>query len=101
MYSLVTIQSLKQIPVIGNVHMNLPKFTCLISRLNYMLQVSAEERLKLLREPPQTPSVDNVWKWADAFVNRDYLTSILTFIDPYPPKIQPSPPTFSNFSSSQ
>jgi len=66
-----------------------------------MLQVSAEERLKLLEEPPRTPSVDNVWKWADAFVNKDYLTSILTFIDPYPQKIQPSSPTFSNLSAPQ
>jgi len=55
--------------------------------------VSSEERLKLLKEPPHTPSVDNVWKWADAFVNKDYLMSILSYIDPYPREPLSSPPT--------
>jgi len=68
---------------------------------NYLLQVSAEERLKLLKEPPRTPSVDNVWKWADAFVNRDFLMSILTYVDPYPRKEQPSARIFNNISTTQ
>ena len=47
-----------------------------------MLQVSAEERLKLLKQPPRSEA-DNIWKWADAFVNTDSLTRILTLIHPY------------------
>jgi len=61
-----------------------------------------EERLKLLKEPPKTPSVDNIWKWADAFVNKDYLTSILSNIDPYNPRVlKPSLLSFRNFSTTQ
>ena len=72
---------------------------CLCNKLFKMLQVSAEQRLKLLKEPPRTPSVDNVWKWADAFVNKDYLTSILTYVDPYPRNPKLAPRTLSNVST--
>jgi len=65
----------------------------------YILQLSSEERLKLLKEKPRTPSVDNIWKWADAFVIKDYLMSILTYIDPNPRYRRPSLRTFSNLST--
>jgi len=64
-----------------------------------LLQVAAEERLKLLKEAPRTPSLDNVWKWADAFVVKDYLTSILSSIDPYPLASKVSRPSSSNSST--
>jgi len=69
-------------------------------KLYYTLQVSSAERLKLLQEPPKTPSVDNIWKWADGFVNKDYLTTILSSIDPYNPRVlKPSSVGFSNLSA--
>jgi len=82
------------------------KFKCcvgdvlLYNQLFKILQVSTDERLQLLTEPPKTPSVDNVWKWADAFVNKDYLSDILAYIE-YPQKLQPSPVNFSSLVISQ
>jgi len=75
-----------------------------ISRVNYyMLQVSNEERLLLLKNPPRSPSYDSVWKWADVIVNKDNLTSILIrlHVDPYPQVLQPSPDTVSSLSTAQ
>ena len=72
----------------------------LYNQLFKILQVSTDERLQLLTEPPKTPSVDNVWKWADAFVNKDYLSDILAYIE-YPQKLQPSPVNFSSLVISQ
>lgn len=43
--------------------------------------VSMEERLQLLQSQPKTSSLDNIWKWADAIVDKDALIQILSMID--------------------
>lgn len=45
------------------------------------IPVSMEERLQLLQSRPKTSSLDNIWKWADAIVNKDALIEILSRID--------------------
>jgi hypothetical protein len=54
-----------------------------------MLQVPLDERVRLLSEKPRSPSVDNIWKYADAFVNKDYFIDIMSSLDPHP---RPLPP---------
>lgn len=43
--------------------------------------VSMEERIELLQSRPKTSSLDNIWKWGDAIVNKDDLISILSTVD--------------------
>jgi len=53
-------------------------FTFTLISVSCALQVSTEERLTLLKKRPQPGSNDNIWKWADALVNKDLLINIMT-----------------------
>ena len=60
------------------VHVNWTSYETMVRQGRH---VDVDERLQLLQQPPKTGSLDNIWKWADAFVKVEDFLEILTSID--------------------
>lgn len=45
----------------------------------------------MLSEKPSSPSIDNIWKYADAFISKERFVDILSSIDPYPRPVPTEP----------
>jgi hypothetical protein len=77
-----------------NARVNWPAYELLVRNGS---QVPLDERLQLLKDPPRSPSVDNIWKWADGFVDKNHFVDILSDIgDIHPRETAPPFPVTSS-----